>query len=126
MIFDYNATRTFADTLQVDDPGNCAIRCEGIYYEGKIPCYGEYYLITKTVMGKTSVLKFGPVVADLPYALNSFDASFKQFKYKEATIEKEIKLFINDGKKGITKAEEVLDLDAFNAYPSMQDTFDNL
>ena len=53
MLFDYQATKTFANTLQLDDIGNCAIRCEGSYRDGKITLPGDYYLVTKTIMGKT-------------------------------------------------------------------------
>lgn len=126
MLIDYSATKTFSETLQLDDIGNCAIRCEGTYYEGRLPNYGEYYMIVKTIMGKTSVIKFGPVVADFPYMLNSFEVNFKQFKYKESSIEKEIKLFLNDSKKGISKAEEVTEFDVFGAFPDLKATFENL
>ncbi len=126
MIFEFNATRTFTDTLQIDDIGNCAIRCEGIMYENKIKFPAEYYLITKTVMGKTGILKFGPVVPDLGDMQNGFSADFKKIKYKEQSIEREIDTFINDGKKAITKAEEITDIEAFESYPSANETFNNL
>ena len=35
MLFDYSATRTFNQTLQIDDIGNCAIRGEGSYRDGR-------------------------------------------------------------------------------------------
>jgi len=126
MIFDYNGVKTFTDSLQIDDIGNCAIKCEGTYREGRIPFYGEYYLITKTVMGKTAIAKFGPVDPDSPGMVNGFELTFKKINYKEATICKEIQLFINDGLKGISKAEQITDIEAFELVPSLQSTFDNL
>jgi hypothetical protein len=57
MLFDYSATRTFTQTLQIDDPGNCAIRGEGTYRDGKVTFDCDYYMIIKTVMGKTTFIK---------------------------------------------------------------------
>ena len=126
MIFEFNATRTFTDTLQIDDIGNCAIRCEGIMCENKIKFPAEYYLITKTIMGKTGILKFGPVLTDLDEMPSGFSVDFKKINYKEQTIEREIDMFINDGRKAITKAEEITGMEAFEAYPSIDSTFENL
>lgn len=126
MLFDYQATKTFANTLQIDDIGNCAIRCEGSYRDGKITLPGDYYLVTKTIMGKTYIAKFGPMVPDIPYMPNTFSASFKVISYKEASICKEIQLFLNDGAHAITQAEEVLEMEVYEAFPSLEDTFNNL
>jgi len=126
MIFEFNATRTFNETLQIDDIGNCAIRCEGIMQEGRIKMPADYYLITKTVMGKTGILKFGPVMPDLNEMQSTFSVAFKKINYKEQAIEHEIDMFINDGRKAITKAEAITEFEAFDAYPSAEDTFNNL
>ena len=126
MIFEFNATKTFTETLQIDDIGNCAIRCEGITREGKIAFPAEYYLITKTIMGKTGIIKFGPVLPDMSDMQNNFAVAYKVTTYKEQTIEREINIFINDGRKEITKAEAITEFEAFDAYPSIKDTFENL
>ena len=127
-IIDYNGVRTFSDSLQIDDIGNCAIRCEGYYKDGKttLPC--EYYMVTRTIMGKTGVFKFGPVDPEVygQQMLNSFSASYKKIPYKEATIEREISMFINDGLKQVTLAEVILPEEAFEAYPSIEETYMNL
>ena len=125
MIFDYNGVRTFTDSLQIDDIGNCAIKCEGTYRDGRVEFYGEYYLITKTVMGKTSIVKFGPIDPDSVGMVNGFELTFKKINFKEAAICKEIQLFINDGFKGISKAEEITDIEAFELAPSVKETFEN-
>jgi hypothetical protein len=57
---------------------------------------------------------------------NTFSASFKIFAYKEATIEREINLFLNDSFAAIENAEEILEQEAFDVYPSLEDTFNNL
>jgi hypothetical protein len=126
MLFDYQATKTFANTLQVDDIGNCAIRCLGRYKDGKVYFPGEFYLITRTIMGRTYLAKYGPMVPDIPYMPNTFDASFKIFAYKEATICREIQLFLNDTTHDITEAEEITDIEVFENFPSLEETFSNL
>lgn len=124
--FEYKATKTFEDILQIDDIGNCAIRCEGTYKDGRITNFGEYYLITKTVMGVTSILKFGPIIPDIPYMPTSFESSFEQLAFKEPQIEKKISMFINDGFYNISVAESILPEVALERYPSAIITFENL
>jgi hypothetical protein len=48
---------------------------------------------------------------------NTFKLEIKTSPYKEATIEKEIKTFINDGFKNIQKAEEILVEEALDFLP---------
>lgn len=117
MIIEYNATRTFTDTLELDDPGNCAIRGEGFFRDGKIILDGEYYLVISTVMGKTTFIKWGPLIPDIDILPNTFKLEIKTSPYKEYTIEKEIKAFINDGFKGIQSAEELAVDDALTFLP---------
>ena len=57
MLFDYSATRTFNQTLQIDDIGNCAIHGEGSFRDGRVTFAGDYYMIVKTIMGKTTFIK---------------------------------------------------------------------
>ena len=55
-----------------------------------------YYIIVKTVMGKTSIIKFGPVCPDIDMLQNDFSVSYKKIDYKENLIEKEVDKFIKD------------------------------
>ena len=118
MLIDYSGTKTFEATLVVDDPGNCAVKAEGYYPVAKgIKMPGTYYLIIKTVMGTTKVLKWGAIAdpdGELP---NGFDLNFKSFQYKEASILRELSLFLNDGTKAIYDAEVITIDDALNALP---------
>lgn len=117
MLFDYSATRTFTQTLQIDDPGNCAIRGEGTYRDGKVTFDCDYYMIIKTVMGKTTFIKWGPIEPDFERLPNTFKLEIKTAPYKEATIAKEIQSFINDGFKNIQNAVELLPEEAFEYLP---------
>lgn len=120
MLFDYSATRTFNQTLQIDDIGNCAIRGEGCFRDGRAVFSGDYYMIVKTVMGKTTFIKWGPLMPDFTALPNTFKLEVKTAAYKEATVAKEIQSFINDGLKGIHDAEELLPEEAIEFLPTPQ------
>ena len=119
MLFEFSVQKTFNQSIDIVDAGNAAIRCTNKQLD-------DFYLITKTIMGKTYIAKFGPLVPDIPYMPNTFSASFKVISYKEASICKEIQLFLNDGTHAITQAEEVLEMDVYDAFPSLEETFNNL
>ena len=110
MLYDYSGVKTFSATLEVDDPGNCAILANGYYPLGKgLKLPGDYYMIIRTVDGVTTVLKWG-AITDLTELPNGFSLDAKSFKYKESSIHREIQLFLNDGQKFIYDAK-VIDRD---------------
>ena len=110
MIYDYSGTKTFTASLVVDDPGNCAICANGYYSVGKgIKLPGDYYMIVRTIDGVTTILKWG-AVTELTELASGYSLDVKQFKYKEASIHREIQLFLNDGQKFIYEAK-VIDID---------------
>lgn len=119
MIYDYAQEKVFTKQLDIEDPGNTCLKAIDI-------TKSEYYMLIKTTMGKTSVLKFGPVVPDIPMLLEGFETTYKKFNYKENTINKEIKLFINDPKKEIDEVVETLSSEAFEAYPNIEEIFNDL
>ena len=102
MIFDYSAQRTFTQQLQLDDIGHFAIRC--LCLDGT-----ERYMTAETIMGKTAMFTFGPIIPDAPSLLDKFNLSYKILKYKEALIAKEITRFINDPQSKIYDIE-IIDL----------------
>ena len=118
MIFEYSVQKTFNESIDVVDIGNTALRCHGAKLD-------FYYIILKTVMGKTSILKFGPVMPDIDVLFNDFTVSYKKIDYKENAIEKEVDKFINDYKKGITLVEEVTEYEAWLDFPDVHTQFDN-
>ena len=118
MIFEYSVQKTFNESIDVVDIGNTALRCHGAKLD-------FYYIILKTVMGKTSILKFGPVIPDIDVLLNEFTVSYKKMDYKENLIEKEVDKFINDYKKSITLVEEITEYEAWQDFPDIHTQFDN-
>lgn len=119
MIFEYSVQKTFTEAIDVVDIGNTALRCTGAKLD-------EYYIILKTIMGKTAILKFGPVCTDIETLLNDFSVSFKKIDYKENVIEREVDKYINDFKKEITKVEEITEYEAWLAFPPVQQWFENV
>lgn len=118
MVFEYSVQRTFNEAIDVVDIGNAALKCVGSKLD-------EYYIILKTVMGKVSILKFGPVCPDLEVLLNDFSVSYKKIDYKEMAIFKEVDKFINDFRKEITSVEEITEYEAWQAFPAIQQQFEN-
>lgn len=119
MIFEYSVQRTFNETIDVVDIGNTALRCYGKKLD-------LYYIILKTVMGKTSIIKFGPIMPDTEVLFNDFSVSYKKIDYKENLIEKEVDKFINDYKKEVTKVEEITEYEAWLDFPPIQKWFDDI
>jgi hypothetical protein len=118
MIFEYSVQKTFNESIDVVDIGNTALRCTGSNLD-------EYYIILKTIMGKVSIIKFGPVVQDIDVLFNDFSVVYKKIDYKENLISKEVDKFINDFKKEITNVEEVTEYEAWQAFPAIQQCFEN-
>jgi hypothetical protein len=118
MIFEYSVQKTFNESIDVVDIGNTALRCTGSNLD-------EYYIILKTIMGKVSIIKFGPVVQDIDVLFNDFSVVYKKIDYKENLISKEVDKFINDFKKEITNVEEVAEYEAWQAFPAIQQCFEN-
>ena len=120
MIFEFDQQPVFTQSLDIVDIGNTCIRASSIS--------GDWFLRTKTVMGKTSLIVFGPVIAgsveDYPL-IDGFAVSFSKFDYKERLIVKAINQLLNDTKKSIHYAEEVLEQAVINNFPDIMNTFEN-
>lgn len=117
MIFEYSVQRTFNEMIDIVDMGNTALRCTNSEM-----C--TYYMILKTIMGKTNILKFGPICPDIDMLLNDFSVEYKKMDYKESKIEKEIDKFINDFKKEITTVEEITEYEAWQDFPEIHQLFE--
>lgn len=119
MVFEFSVQKTFNQSIDIVDIGNTALKCTNKQMD-------NYYLIIKTVLGKTSLIKFGPVNLDLDILLNDFFVGYKKIDYRENLIRKEIDKFINDYKKDIDTIEEITEYEAWEDFPHIQQLFDNL
>jgi hypothetical protein len=119
MIFEYSVQKTFNESIDVVDIGNTALRCCGAKLD-------VYYMILKTIMGKTHIIKFGPIMPDIDVLFSDFSVSYKKIDYKEPAISKEVNKFINDFQKEITLVEEVTEYEAWQDFPDIHHQFDNV
>lgn len=119
MVFEYSVKKTFNESIDVVDIGNTALKCVGSKLD-------EYYIILKTIMGKVSIIKFGPVCPDIDVLINDFAVSYKKIDYKESAIYNEVSKFINDFRKEITVIEELTEYEAWQAFPAVQQLFENV
>ena len=63
---------------------------------------------------------------DLEVLFNDFAVAYKKIDYKENLINREVDKFINDYKKEITKVEEITEYEAWQAFPNIQQQFENV
>lgn len=119
MVFEFSVQKTFNQSIDVVDMGNTALRCTNKQMD-------DYYLIVKTVFGKTHIIKFGPVCPDIDTLIDGFSVNYAKMDYKEAKIYKEIDKFINDFKKEIDNIEEITEYEAWSAFPTVQQQFENV
>jgi hypothetical protein len=119
MVFEFSVQRTYNESIDVVDIGNTALKCLNGNME-------TFYLVTKTVMGKTHILKFGPVCPDIDVLINDFFVNYKKIDYKENLICKEIDKFINDYKKEVDTIEEVTEFEMWQDFPDIKQLFDDI
>lgn len=119
MIFEFSVQKTFTQSIDIVDAGNTALRCTNSHMD-------NYYMVIKTVMGKTSILKFGPVCPDIEVLMDDFSISYKKIDYKENMIHREIDKFINDFKKTINTVEEITEYEVWQDFPDIQQLFNNI
>lgn len=120
MIFEYAGHKTFMGAIDVVDIGNMCIRCSQDNGEA------EWYLITKTVMGKVSVITFGPVLPEVPTLLDGFSVNYQNIDYKEKLICKAVSAYINDPKKNISEVEELPEIAAWKEFPDIAQLFNEV
>lgn len=118
MVFEFSVQKTFNQAIDIVDMGNTALRCVNKQLD-------NYYIITKTVFGKTSILRFGPVCPDLNVLINDFSVNYKKIDYKENLIFKEIDKFLNDYKKDIDTVEEITEFELWQDFPEIKQYFEN-
>lgn len=115
MKFDFDKESIFTQQLEILDPGNCAIRCvSGMY---------EYYLLVKTLFGRTYIMKYGPIMVDIGSIDEGFAFAYNVFEYKESKIQKEILKLLQDDKKNVTEAEVISIEEALKSFPDIKQLF---
>lgn len=111
MIFDFDQQKVYTKSIEVDDIGNCALRCTN-------DCYEEFYVIVQTSMGKSYITKFGPLIPDLETVSPGFVLTHELTDFKEKVIIKAIDTLINDARKKIINVENITAEEALVLIPT--------
>ena len=99
MKFEYLERVVVEASLEIEDIGNCCILCRNDIGE-------EFYLLTKTVMGWTEIIEYGPCTPDLDILPFNVQLLYDRFEWNQYKLEKRIDKFLNNPKRAITQAEE--------------------
>ena len=119
MIFEYDQQPVFMQNIEVDDIGNVALRCSNQKMQ-------EYYIVTKTYLGKTFILKFGPLFSEIETLVDNLELSFKKVDYRESIIIREINKYLQDGRNLINKVEIIPEYTALAALPTADQFLNSL
>ena len=100
--FEFDQQPMFMKNVKVDDIGNLCL--EGWTDDGYY-----FYIVTRTVMGETTIFSWGPVIPDITDLVpNGYTMQVKKLPYKEPKIISEVSSWLNapKGKLGkITNAQ---------------------
>ena len=99
MKFEYQHIITSRNILDIEDVGNCCLMAENIIHE-------EYYLVIKTVLGWTEIIKYGPIMLDLKQLPPNVSYSYTRLEYNERKITTQIEKFLNPTNTEIMLAQE--------------------
>lgn len=94
MKFEYLATKSYLDSIDIEDLGN-------VYLNALNDLGDEYYLSIETHLGWTEIKEFGPCAVDSNQSSNYFNLLYIKFEYNESKIIKNIERFINNEKRNI-------------------------
>lgn len=114
MNFDFNNELVAQSNIDIESFGNIAI--EGSDANGFF-----YYFVTKTIMGETQLVTFGPVVQDIETILDGFSFISTVMDYNEKKLQKNIFVWLND-KKHLVDAKIIEQKAAFAMIPDLKTT----
>lgn len=110
MEFYYNKQISYDGTLEIQDVGNTALEIiddKGFYY----------YYGTKTSMGKTLIIFFGPIIPDIKMLPKEYVCNLRKLDYKENILIKDINKYLL-----LASDAKVVDLDTIlNNYRDLKE-----
>ena len=118
-IFEFDLQPAFMSNIDIENIGDFALEVnndDGFFW----------YLIVKTSLGTSTICTCGPLVPDVDLLPSGFSQSLNRMPYKEDKLVKQISLFLNDGKKKITKAVLIPIEDAISQFRDMSDYLERL
>ena len=100
MEFKYFYVTEVNASIDIDDIGNCAIAAYS-------DLGATYYLVIKTILGTTMVFEYGPIIQGSSVLPKTVNCSFKRMEYRDTSIQKIIRTFLNNPAAKITQAIEI-------------------
>ena len=98
-LFNYNGSVTYEDSVNVEDLGNtCLQAVDELNY-----CY---FFITKTSLGITSCLEYGPIDLEDDLLPDETNIQFSRFEFSNKTIIKKINAFLMPKKNLLVKTKK--------------------
>lgn len=110
MDFEFNIQPTPQSLLSVDNIGQLAIEASNEHTGN------YYYLIAITNLGVITIATAGPVLPDLDMLPSGYSVDINAMDYEEKKVTKVLYKFLNDYRKGITSAREVLLEEALKGF----------
>lgn len=105
MNFPYVYEITSLDSLEINDIGNCSLKCFNDLGD-------SFYLDIKTELGWTTIKQLGPLKLDSFNDAYNYSFSYLKKEFNEKNLHKLIDSFLNDNKRCITQAF-IIDSDEF-------------
>lgn len=119
MIIDFEVKQTFNQQLDIEDPGNCCIKCEN-------DAWMTYYLVIKTIRGRSFCFEYGPIAPDTDELSEDFYVKYSSMKFNEKKLFGKISGFLNDPKKEISSAVDDLAENAYDDFPEVVELFQKI
>ena len=80
-----------------------------------------YYLMIKTVMGKSEIVSFGPIIPDMEELPSGYTCSYENIDYSDKRIFIYINKWLNDRGKKITSAKQISVKEFYDNIPDIKD-----
>jgi len=115
----YNFQLEPQNKLDIESISNCCIRAKNDleYY---------FYLIIKTIAGKTYFAECGPILENSDRLPSGFISALVIFEYNEKKVLGMINSFLNDKSKKVTDASVIEIDEALNNFKNLKDFMEGL
>ncbi len=119
MIVEFQVSKVYNNELDIKDIGQASICCTN-------PEWGTWYLIIRTIRGKSHVLEYGPVFPDTESFGLNFEMKYYSMKFNEKKLYLLISNFLNDKNKEIDSASECDSDIVYDDFPNVIKLYKNI
>ena len=112
--FEFDLQPEFQNSVAIEDIGDCGIiATNDLGY--------QYCMGIRTYMGHTLITTCGPILPDIDILPDGFACTLAKVSFNPGTVEKKIRLWLNDPKKQIKFANAVTFEEAINEFRDITD-----